>query len=228
MAYQLSDIITKVQQRVRDTGYSTAEITNYINDAQNDVFNEYRFRFMRTSQNYTVTIGVADITNGVGLPATLDMVIDLVDTTSGQEKVINFIDADELETMYGDIADTVSHPNGQPLYWYWEGDNIKLFPAPALAYTLKLRYWKKPTILSADDDVPELPSNFEEALIEGATYRVLQVKDNYDQAAIHQNQFEEHVLKAVVRFSTPQSGRATTMKINRYRTPNKSTTHWRS
>jgi len=91
-----------------------------------------------------------------------------------------------------------------------------VFPTPNAADTLTLRYFKKPTPLSSDDDVPELPSNFEELLIVGAAYRVLQVKDNYDQAAILQNKYDEILQKLVMKYSQPQVGTPTRMRINKY------------
>ena len=216
MAYNLTSIITKVRQRVRDTGYSTSEITNYINDTQNDVFNEYNLRFMQDTQNYTVTVDVADITNGSGLPAHYVQAIQLLLTTEGLEKTIEYRDFSLIEQEHPDPADITRNPAGVPMYWYIFDDTINLYPAPAEAYTLTLKYAKKPTELTSGDDVPEIPSQFEELLVSGAAYRVLQVKDNYDQASIHQNKYDEILQKFVVRYSTPQIGTPMRMNINRH------------
>lgn len=218
MSYTLTDITTKVQQRIRDTGYSTSEIANYLNDTINDVFNEYRLPFMQTTQTYTVTANDSDITHGSGLPTNYVGAIDLLNTTSGQESVIPYKDFSELDQMYPDLDDTTRNTAGQPLYWYKYGNTIKLFPSPAAAYTLSLRYYKKPTALSDTTDVPEIPSEFEELLVAGAAYRVLQVKDNYDQAAIHENKYQELLQKLVVRYSSDQTGSPKVLPINRYRT----------
>jgi hypothetical protein len=216
MAYTLSDIVTKVQQRIRDTGYSSSEITNYINDAQNDIFNEYRLPFMQTEQDYTLTPGVADITNGVGLPTNYVQAVDLVMTSSGAQSALTYIDFAELDRMYPDSEDTTAYPVNIPTMWYFYGDTIKVFPTPASAQTLTLRYYKKPTELSADTDVPEVPSEFREILVMGAAYRVMQVKDNYDQAGVMQNKYDEILQKLVVKYSMPQVGTAMRQKINRY------------
>lgn len=215
MAYTLSDLVTKVQQRVRDTNYSSAEIKNYINDTQNDVFNEYVLPFMRTSQNYTCVAGVADITNGSGRPANYSLAIDLVDTSAGDEKVIPFMLLEDLERQYPDPFDTSAQPANLPMYWTWDGVTPKLFPTPAGAYTLTFRYYKKATELSDDADVPEIPSEFGEVLVVGAAYRVLQVKDNYDQAAIHKNKYDELLQKLVVRYTQNQVGTPVIMPVNR-------------
>lgn len=216
MAYQLSDIVTKVQQRVRDTGYSSAEITNYINDTQNDVFNEYRLPFMQATQLYTMTADESDITDGNGLPANFVQAVDLTLTTVGREKVLNYMDFSEVDQMYPDPDDTTMHPANVPNIWYFYAETIKTYPVPNSGYTLSLRYYKKPTVLAEDADVPELPSEFEELLVTGAAYRVLQVKDNYDQAGVLENKYQELLDKLVVKYSVHQVGTATRMRINRY------------
>lgn len=216
MAYQASDIITKVQLRVRDTGYSSTEIYNYLNDTQNDVFNEYRLPFMQTTQGYTLTAGVSDITNGVGLPSNFVQALDIVLTSAGREKVLRFQDVVSIDSLYPDSDDETANPRGVPQFWYYYAETIRVFPEPNDAYTLTLRYYKKPTLLASAADVPDLPSEFEELLVVGAGYRVLQVKDNYDQAAVLQNKFDELLSKLVVRYSQAQTGSPTIMRVNRY------------
>lgn len=215
MAFQLSDIVTKVQQRVRDTNYSSSEIKNYINDTINDVFNEYRLPFMQTTQTYTLTQNVSDITNGVGLPADYVQAVDLTLTSSGREKVLLYRDVSQVDNWYPDPDDTTANPANVPDSWYYYAETIKVYPVPNQAYTVSLRYYKKPTSLDLDADVPSIPSEYEELLVVGAAYRVLQVKDNYDQAAILQNKYDEILQKLVVKSSVPQVGAPMRMRINR-------------
>ncbi len=215
MAYQLSDITTRVQTRIKDTGFSSTDITGFINDTQNDVFNEYTLPFMETTQTYTLVAGTADITNGTGLPTNFVQAIDLTLTTNGLESLIPFKNVREVDFENPDPTDTTVNPNNIPQYAYKYGTTIRVFPAPAAAYTVTLRYLKKPTLLSAAADVPEIPSEFEELLIVGAAYRVMQVKDNYDKAAILQNKYDELLQKLVVRYSQAQIGQPTRMRINR-------------
>lgn len=216
MSYITGDIVTKVQQRIRDTGYSSTEIKNYLNDAQNDVFNEYRLPFMQATQNYTLTAGTSDITNGSGLPTNYVQALDITLTTSGYEKVLPYVDVSEVDDVYPDPDDTTVNPSNVPSNWYYYADTIKVYPVPNAAYTLTLRYYKKPTILSSDSDVPDLPSEFEELLVVGAAYRVMQVKDNYDQAGILQNKYDEILQKLVAKYSQRQVGSPPIMRINRY------------
>ncbi len=215
MSYITGDIVSRVQQRVRDTNYSSSEIKGYLNDTQNDVFNEYRLPFMETTQSYALTIGNSDLTAGSGLPSNYVQAIDLFLTTTGQERVLEYKDVREIDNYYPDPDDTTRNTSTAPRMWYYYAETIRVFPVPNQAYTLVLRYYKKPTLLSLDADVPDLPSEFEELLVVGAAYRVLQVKDNYDQAGILENKYNELLQKLVVKFSVHQVGRGTTIRINR-------------
>lgn len=216
MAYTTGDLVTKVQRRIRDTGYSSSEIKDYLNDTINDIYNEYRLPFMQAIQDYTLVENVADITNGAGLPDDYVQAIDLMLTSAGAERVMLYRDVRDLNRIYGDWQDITVHPANLPTQWTNYAQTIYVFNAPDSAYTVRLYYYKKPTLLDSDDGVPELPSEFEEVLVRGASARVLQVKDNYDQAAIHENKYDELLEKLVVKYSVPQVGRATLMRINRY------------
>lgn len=215
MAYTLGDTVTKVQQRIRDTGYSSTEIKNYINDTQNDVFNECRLPFMESSQAYTLAPTVADITNGGGLPTTYVQGIDLVLTSVGKESKLTYRDIRQMDEFYPDWSDTTAYPPAIPHSWFYFAKTVRVHPAPAIADTVTLYFYKKPTVLSADADVPEIPSEFQELLVVGAAYKVMQVKDNYDQAGILENKYGELLQKLVVKFSQAQVGTPTIMRSNR-------------
>lgn len=216
MAYNLSSIGDKVRLRVRDSGYSPSEIDNYINDTQNDVFNEYRLPFMEATQTYTLTANVSDITNGSGLPANFVQAIDLLLTAPGLEKVLTYRDVREIDATHPDSDDTTAHAANIPNEWFNYAETIRVHPVPNDAYTATLRYYKKPTVMTSGGDVPEIPSEFEELLVVGAAYRVLQVKDNYDQAGILQNKYDELLQKLVNKYSQKQVGQPTIMRTNRY------------
>lgn len=216
MAYQLSDLVTKVQNRIKDTGFSSTVIKDFINDTQRDIFNEYSLPFMEATQSYTLASGTADITNGSGLPSNFTQAIDVSITTSGRESLLMYKDYQEIDQLYPDPTDTAAYSTNLPMYWYKYGETIKVFPVPNQAYTANLLYLKAPTALSNDSDVPEVPPEFEEILVLGATYRVFQVKDNYDKAGVIENKYNELLQKLAVRYSQSQGGHANRMRINRY------------
>lgn len=216
MSYTLAFIAGKVRNRIRDTSFSSSETIDYINDTLNDIYNEYRLPFMEATQTYTLTANVSDITNGSGLPDNFVQAIDLLLTSQGREKVLRYRDVREIDAKTPDSDDTTAHPANVPREWFNYAETIRVHPVPNDAYTVTLRYYKKPTMLDSDSDVPELPSEFEELLVLGAAYRIMQVKDNYDQAGILQNKYDELLAKLVMRYSQKQVGRPTIMRTNRH------------
>lgn len=208
MAYTLSGLITKVQNRVKDTGFSTSTITDYINDAQRDVFTEYRLNFMEATQTYTTAVNVADITNGVGLPTNYTIAIDLFDVTNNE--IIPYKDISYL--------DNLETTNNSGRFWYKYAGTINLYPTQTTALSVRLRYYKAPTELAADGDVPLIPELYSEILVLGASIRVLETKDNYDQAAILERKYNRKLLTMVGMTSVNQTGSSTKQRINRYST----------
>jgi hypothetical protein len=215
MAYQLADIVTLVQKRVKDTGYDTSEIKQYINDTQNDVFNEYRLSFMQTSQSYTVPASVTDVTNGTGLPANFLVGIDMLNTTGGGALLIPYKEVSYLDSL----TSATSSTSNAPQFWYMYGRTPTLYPVLSSSVTVNFRYYKMPTQLSNDSDVPALPYSFQELLVLGAAYRVMQVKDNYDIAGILQNKCDEILQKLVNMTAVNQVGSSPAQRINRYIKP---------
>lgn len=218
MAYQTSDIVTLVQKRIRDANYDKTEIIQYLNDTQNDVFNEYRLNFMTTYQDYTTAASVADITNGTGLPINFLVAIDLINITNGAHNFIPYLDLVPRDLLETTSNGTTISPTSttSPEAWYKDAGKILMYHPPAAVLTLRLRYYKMPTQLAADADVPALPYSFQELLVVGAAYRILQVKDNYDQAGVLQNKYDEILQKLVNQTAVNQVGQSPQQRINRY------------
>ena len=215
MAYTVGNLVDKVQKRVRDTGFSSTTIIELLNDTQNDVFNEYTFPFMQTSQNYVLTANDEDITSGTGLPADYVTAQHLTITTSGRESNVPFVDFRWIEENYPDPTDTTRNPAGVPRYAYFANGTVNVHPVPNEAFNVTLSYRKKPTELSSENDVPDIPAEFEEMLVLGAAYRVMQIKDNYDIAGVLQNKYDEILQKLAVRYNKNQVGAPKIMRINR-------------
>ncbi len=214
MAYQLSTLVARVQQRVRDTGFSSTEIAQYINDTINDIYNEYRLPFMESTVPYTLTANNGDITHGTGLPTDYVQAIDVILGTQPTGKTLTYVDYRLVDRSTG-TGNLIATTSTSPVYWYYFNEIIYIYPVSTVAQTVTLLYYSKPTDLIADADVPTIPSNFGELLVMGAAYRVMQVKDNFDQATIYQNKYDELLDKLVVKYSQHQVGAGSRIRINR-------------
>lgn len=173
---------------------------------------------MEATQDYTLTTGVSDITNGDGLPTDFINAINLTNTTSGYERVIPYIEFREADDFFPDEDDTTRHPANIPEFWYFFANTIHVYPKPNQAHTVTLRYKKRPTELASDADVPTVPQEFEELMVIGAAFRVYEIQDNYVQASYLKQRFDEMALKFVQKYARKQTGRPARMRLNGHAT----------
>lgn len=88
------------------------------------------------------------------------------------DKTLSYYDPDEDQT-------------GTPEIYTIENSNYKLYPIPGSVLTLKEKYWKEPTLLTANTDLYDLPSFVEAALIrltEASVYSYLDKTNKGDRA----------------------------------------------
>lgn len=216
MAYDTNNLVGRVQRRIKDTGYPSSEVIDALNDTQNDIYNEYRLPFMEARAHTEIDEGeLINIADGLVLPSDYVQAIDLTLTTDGQERLLDYKDASQIDVLYPDPDDPAAHTTSTPQYWYLYANLIRFFPVPNTISTMSLRYYKKPTDLVNGTDVPSIPSESSELLVVGAAYRIMQTKDNYDQAGVLENKYDELLQKFIVRWSQPQVGTPMIMRINR-------------
>ena len=216
MAYNAGDLVARAQKRIRDTGYSSTDMLGHLSDELYDIYNEYPNLFpVQTSTNYTLTVNDEDITSGSGLPDTFSQGVNVEITTSGYECDLPVVDFRWIKENYPDANDTTAHPANTPQYVYWLDGTINVFPVPNLAYTVKVTHYSEPDEVTSEDAVPDLPKRYREMLVLGMAYRALQIKDNYDQAAILQNIRDKQLLQFVVKTAQPFMAGPKIMRINR-------------
>lgn len=175
--------------------------------------NEYWLRFWEADpQNYTLVVNTQDITNGVGLPSNFVNPISMRITTDNYETYLDYIDYKDLDKA---VADQSSVTAGTPRYWWLYQDTIYVYPKPDQAYVVQLRYTKRPTEMSADADVPEIPKEFEELFIYGMGMRAFEEKDMDAKAALFERKYELKKAQLVQRYSIRQTGQPMFLKLDR-------------
>lgn len=86
--------------------------------------------------------------------------------------------------------------SGQPSQYTIEGTNIYVWPTPDAAYTLKVRYYKLPTLLTQPNDEPEIPSEYHHLLVSYALWHCYERENDYQSAQYHKGRFDEDLMKA--------------------------------
>jgi hypothetical protein len=137
-----------IWQNVLDHGFSSAQYQQYAKDAVNQAQREVAKRldvrawYAESSLN---TTGGSDV---------LTLPTDFLRA----DYLYNDTDDDPLDAAEdGLFIEQYGTTQGKPLYWIVLGTQIRLRPIPDAVYALKLRYYKRPTAMSADGDVPEIP-----------------------------------------------------------------------
>lgn len=212
MAYTTGQLVTDVQNRLDDTGFSSTILKQFLNDTQREITNGRFFRFMEGSQNYTLNVGTAEITNGGGLPTNYQTPILLRNTYSGYEGILPYMDYTQFRTQYAG-ADNAT--DAAPRLWYEYAGSIYVYPAPDVAYTVTMDYLKKATELALDADVPQVPEEWRELMVLGTYKRALEYNDDFDLAQAVQFKFEELLLDMTRRLSGRQVGVPSIIGINR-------------
>ena len=72
-------------------------------------------------------------------------------------------------------------------------NNYLLFPYPDKTYELKFEYFKVPTALSAASDVPAIPEQFQQGIVDGATAYGYQYRGEAQQYQLNFARFEEGI-----------------------------------
>lgn len=186
-----------VQRLHRESGRSTAAPTtvvganerharmfDWVADAWRDLQIEREWRWMRNTLDVALTAGQQTYT-GTELGATRFRRWRLDDDTYNPWLYVDgsinslwpvqFVQLDEFRSVYvyrtwGDAT---------PIAWTFDESNrLLVAPSPALAYKLRIEYWKSPSELAADDDTPDMPEEFHLLLM----WRALQEVAKFDAA----------------------------------------------
>lgn len=196
MDYTLNGIVRRVQvDKLDDDEFDTGIISNYVNDTQRDIFNQFELSFQEK-----IFAGT--------LPASSTM-FNMPDDLALLQRAIltNGTDIQDISKKYMpwrnflDIYPSPdSNPAGQVTNWTSYAGNIILNCPQEDEQTLTMYYIKKPIVLALPTDVPELPEEFEELLVVGAYIRCLKFNEDFDQAAFMEGEYNKMLDLLVSRY----------------------------
>lgn len=210
MAYTLAGIRNRViDDKLDDVNFDPNIVDRFINDAQRSIFNTYELPFVEKVFNGVLPSGgfLFDF------PADYQVEQSLVVTSPTDEKIDitkNYMTFRDFNAQFP--LPEVNEP-GKPEAWTIHGEKLYLSRPTDQDYTLTMFYLKKPITLVNDTDVPEIPEEFEEALVLGAYYRCLGRNEDFDQADYIKNgDYTDEITRMLNRFSRKQQGTPTIMR----------------
>lgn len=216
MSYILSDLISSVQDDLKDTSFGSTRITRYLNYGQNLIFNTHMFKFCE--KNYTGTVASAATTKTQQTDHQATIGGALIDPSDGN--IIFKLDSDSYlphREFFDQNPNAAAQTSGMPNCWTEYG-GVMYFDRPTdKIYTFNQRYYRAPTAMSATTDVPDVPEAFRELLEFYASFRAEKYRGNHDIAATYLQQFEDGLEAMNLRFAAAVQVAPTTLRSQRIR-----------
>lgn len=201
-------LVNRVLRRVNEVEMAQADFTaaRGINALAKDAVNasiqrinqaEFTWPFNVSTGSQVLTVGVEfyDWPANYLIADWKSFAISRDDALSEVGRPLTFIDRDlwlKRRKQEDDYASTdgVSTPE-----WVFakHGEGFGVSPSPDQAYTVTYDYWTIPTDLSAFDDTSDIPSTWDEVIVQGALYHIYMWRDNSEQAQLADKQFQNQL-----------------------------------
>jgi hypothetical protein len=207
MAYDYIGLTNEVLARMNEVALTTANFVsgsrgiqtqckNAVNDAINYVNSrEFGWPFTHTTHAETLVAG----TTRYSIPASATHVdyetfrISKDDSLGVASVTLRLLDYKEYVDKFISQEST-SDVGGVPIYVFRTLDNnYGLYPYPDAGYELKFDYFDKPTALTQPTDVPTIPEQFRQVIVDGATAYTYQYRGEAQQYGINFSRFEDGI-----------------------------------
>lgn len=199
MSYNLLDLRSRVRTKIKDSSYPAATIDGFINDAIQEIADLYPWVFLQKVVQGALTVGDYTYEQQADHQSTIKLVLIHPTTATSYWDLTDY--RKPFEEFFNLYPSPDALDNSQPVYWTEYGNQLYFNCPSDLAYYLRQFYLKVPTELTADADAPDLPQNFREAIVLGASYRCEEERENYDIAGILQNRFNDRTSDLMMRYA---------------------------
>lgn len=211
MAYQLSTIRSRIQDKLDNSSFSTSILTQFVNDGLRDVVIQAQPKQYQGETTYTTTA----LANTLTTSAT-DVLVPInmrIFTPINYAMLLPFMDYKDVDLYYPNVG---LLGTGPPIAWSSYSDVPFVVNNSDQIYTLKSKYLRVPTELVNDSDVPALPVTFSEILVLAGYKRALEHDDDFDQAQVIQQQIDTKLIDMELILK-PQLGVPHIMKTGKRR-----------
>jgi hypothetical protein len=191
-------IRTEVQRQVGEPAsggfWSNTDYDNVINRAQSDF--AMRTKCLKTYAEFATTVSthLYDMSE--------DSLSNLVDIAEVQF----FLDANNYESLRAVTRDELSTyqgcrlgMTGTPYYYCYEDRTIEFDCDTEASKTVRVYYYKRPTDMDGDADVPEIPVKFHDALVNFVCWKFAEGDElDVERTAYFKQQYMEDVSRATM------------------------------
>lgn len=189
MAYQLSTVRSRIQDKLNDQNFSPSVLTQFVNDGQREIIIQAKPQYSQLEATYTTAIGANTLTTSA-----TDVLVPLsfkLFTPINYAMKLPFIEYQDVDLFYPNVG---LLGTGPPIAWSVFGGVPFLVNNADAVYTLKGKYLQVPPELVNDTDVPILPVTFSEILVLAGYKRGLEYNDDANTAQVVQQQIDSKIL----------------------------------
>ena len=213
MAYQLSDLISEVRTKAKDSTFLSDLITYFLQDTQDEVLGQRRLSFLEEVTTETLVVNATSFT----YDATLQSILGLTLKDPDSAAAVYTPDYVTRAVFDQHVQDPTVLTAGQPSC-YTDYGHVLYWDRPLdKAYVMRLRYLRRPITLTNSTDVPDVPVEYKNLLIRGALAGVEEYRENYDIAAVHRRKVEDLAEDMFQRYSSRQLITTAKATLNRRR-----------
>ena len=201
MAYNVGDLTLSIRKRIKDLSFDSSLILEYIQEVNNEVSNHNKMPFMQVDDNDYIAVESIDYDLAANVETVLS--VRLVDETTGNFILPYFVPYPAFYDTYSVNTDQTSVT---PSFYTLFSDTI-IWPGKLdRTYNMYFKYLKRPTTLTDDASVPDVPERFKEIILKGVLARVEDFRGNFDISAIYQRRYEDLVEDMLVKVNILPNG----------------------
>lgn len=207
MAYNVTDLTSRIQRKAKDTSFSATLIAEFLDEVQTDVLGDQFSQLLEKTE--TATLSINDTTRAYPADHQATMRLWLVDTSTTPDHAfpLTYLPHDQF---FGQYPSPTLATASQPRTWTDFGGTIYFSSPLDKAYGLRHDYLRVPGTLSAGGDVPDIPQAYQGILIYGVLSKIEAYRDNHDLAAIHERKKEDLAEQMQMRYALRQFGETVT------------------
>ncbi len=189
--------LVDLQHEVLSHQFSASQYSDYIRDqinqGQNYITAQTDFRQLQRTEAIQTVSGTATYALPTDFQRLVNVTVELPNGT-----IVPL--ASDANTQI-DLEEVLS---GQPERFSIDGTNLRLWPTPSAAQTVRLRYYRIPVALTNAGDVSLIPEQYHHLLVTYALWHCWQRENDYSAAQYHKGRFDEDIMKCrgEVQFDT--------------------------
>lgn len=208
MEYTLAYLRERVlEDKLDDDSFDPVIVDRFLNDAQRAIYNSVELPFMEKVFAGTISASQYIFTFPDDYKKSQSLILT---APEGQQRNLTnfYLGFRDFNNRFPDPSQNGVSP---PTLWTLHADKL-YFSAPTdQQYTMTMYYIKRPEKMVEDEDVPSVPEDFEELLLLGAHYRILQRNEDFDLAGAVKAEYLEEYDKLIPSYGTRQTGKPTIM-----------------